>query len=101
MIPPLRLRLSIGIRVVGGVDTGVRDEVGEIVPVELKARVGIPVVAIGPLSVHLTLDPRAVEHQVTRQKEDDEEAREYGKRDDYAARWPARGAQQRRRDHDC
>lgn len=101
MVSPLRLGLSIGICVAGGVDIGVRDEVGGSVPVELGTRVGILVVAIGPLRVHLTLDSRAVEHQVTRQKEDDEEAREHGKCDDYAARWPARGAQQRRRDHDC
>lgn len=97
----LRLRLSIGIHVVGGIGIGVRDEVGGSVPVELKTRVGIPVVAIGPLRVHLTLDPRAVQRQVARQKEDDEEAREYGKCDDYTARWPARSAQQRCRDHDC
>lgn len=65
MVSPSLLRLSIGVRVVVGVDIGIRGEVGRSVPVELRTRVGIPVVAVGPLRIHLTLDPNAVEHQVT------------------------------------
>lgn len=44
------------------------------------------------------LDSSAVQHQVARQKEEHEETRHHGKRDDYAARWLARGAQQCRAD---
>lgn len=65
MVSPSLLRLSIDIRVVVGVDIGIRGEVGRSVPVELRTQVGIPVVAISPLRIHLTLDPNAVEHQVT------------------------------------
>lgn len=46
------------------------------------------------------LDSSAVQHQVARQKEEYEQACHDGKRDDYAARWLARGAQQCRADDD-
>lgn len=46
------------------------------------------------------LDSSAVQHEVTREKDHHEQAREHAKGDDYAAGWVAPRAQQRRGDDD-
>lgn len=60
------LRLSVEVGVSFGVDIGTRRDVST----ELSIRIGIAVVAIGPLCIHLPPDPSAVQHQVTRQQEE-------------------------------